>query len=138
MQNISKEQFITEVTDGMLAPPAYFYTDVKMNKMGYDDLDVVIAKNLKPLMSSEFSELYKDDVVILDSRSPQDFSKGFIKGSINIGLKGPYAPWVGAILSPESPLLLITDKGFEREAITRLARVGYEKVIGFLDGGVAL
>ena len=136
LQNISKEQFITEVTDGLLAPPAYFFNDVKMNKMGYDDLDVVIAKNLKPLISSEFSELYKDDVVILDSRSPQDFSKGFIKGSINIGLKGQYAPWVGAILSPESPLLLIADKGFEREAITRLARVGYENVIGFLDGGI--
>ena len=136
LQNISKEQFITEVTDGLLAPPAYFFTDVKMNKMGYDDLDLVIAKNLKPLISSEFSELYKDDVVILDSRSPQDFSKGFIKGSINIGLKGQYAPWVGAILSPESPLLLIADKGFEREAITRLARVGYENVIGFLDGGI--
>ena len=131
-----KEQFITEVTDGLLAPLAYFFTDVKMNKMGYDDLDLAIAKNLKPLISSEFSELYKDDVVILDSRSPQDFSKGFIKGSINIGLKGQYAPWVGAILSPESPLLLIADKGFEREAITRLARVGYENVIGFLDGGL--
>ena len=74
--------------------------------------------------------------MILDSRSPQDFSKGFIKGSINIGLKGQYAPWVGAIISPESPLLLITDKDFEREAITRLARVGYENVIGFLDGGI--
>ena len=120
LQNISKEQFIAEVTDGLLAPPTYFFTDVEMNKMGYDDLDVVIAKNLKPLVSSEFSELYKDDVVILDSRSPQDFSKGFIKGSINIGLKGQYAPWVGAILSPASPLLLIADKGFEREAITRL------------------
>ena len=107
-----------------------------MNKIGYDDLDMVITKNLKPLISTEFSELNKDDTVILDSRSPQDFSKGFIKGSINIGLKGQFAPWVGAILSPESPLLLIVDKGFEREAITRLARVGYENVIGFLDGGI--
>ena len=96
----------------------------------------MFSKSLYFLISSEFSELYKDDVVILDSRSPQDFSKGFIKGSINIGLKGQYAPWVGVILSPESPLLLIADKGFEREAITRLARVGYENVIGFLDGGV--
>jgi rhodanese-related sulfurtransferase len=136
LQNISKEQFINEVTDGLLAPPSYFFTDVKMNKNGYDDLDSVIANNYNPLNHTDFTASFTDDVIILDSRSPQDFSKGFIKGSINIGLKGQYAPWVGAILKPESHLLLITDEGFEREALTRLARVGYENVIGFLSGGI--
>jgi glyoxylase-like metal-dependent hydrolase (beta-lactamase superfamily II)/rhodanese-related sulfurtransferase len=136
LQNISKEQFINEVTDGLLAPPSYFFTDVKMNKNGYDDLDSVIANNYNPLNHTDFTVSFTDDVIILDSRSPQDFSKGFIKGSINIGLKGQYAPWVGAILKPESHLLLITDEGFEREALTRLARVGYENVIGFLSGGI--
>jgi hydroxyacylglutathione hydrolase len=136
LQNISKQQFIQEVTDGLLAPPAYFFTDVKMNKNGYDDLDTVIANNFNPLSHSDFVAALDKDVVILDCRSPQDFSIGFIKGSINIGLKGQYAPWVGAIINPESPLLLVADIGFEREAITRLARVGYENVIGFLDGGV--
>jgi glyoxylase-like metal-dependent hydrolase (beta-lactamase superfamily II)/rhodanese-related sulfurtransferase len=136
LQNISKEQFINEVTDGLLAPPSYFFNDVKMNKNGYDDLDSVIANNYNPLNHTDFTVSFTDDVIILDSRSPQDFSKGFIKGSINIGLKGQYAPWVGAILKPESHLLLITDEGFEREALTRLARVGYENVIGFLSGGI--
>ena len=136
LQDISKEQFVKEVTDGLLAPPAYFFTDVKMNKNGYTDLDTVISNNLNPLSCSDFVSSITDGVVILDCRSPQDFSNGFIKGSINIGLKGQYAPWVGAILSPESSLLLVMDKGFEREAITRLARVGYENVIGFLDGGI--
>ena len=137
LQKITKDQFIHELTDGLLAPPAYFFTDVMMNKNGYDDLDTVIAKNFKPLSSSDFSASYSENVIVLDSRSPQDFSKGFIKGSINIGLKGQYAPWVGAIINPKSSLLLVADKGFEREALTRLARVGYEKVIGFLDGGIA-
>jgi len=136
LQNISKEQFINEVTDGLLAPPSYFFTDVKMNKNGYDDLDTVIENNYNPLSYTDFMVSITDNVIILDSRSPQDFSKGFIKGSINIGLKGQYAPWVGAILKPESHLLLITDEGFEREALTRLARVGYENVIGFLSGGI--
>ena len=136
LQEISKKEFVEELTEGLLAPPDYFFTDVKMNKMGYDDLDDVISKNLIPLDFVKFQSLIGDDVVILDCRSPQDFSKGFIKGSINIGLNGQFAPWVGTIINPKSKLLLIVDVGFEREAITRLARVGYENVIGFLDGGI--
>jgi rhodanese-related sulfurtransferase len=136
LKDITKTEFVQEVTDGLLAPPAYFFTDVMKNKNGYTDLDTVISNNLNPLNHSEFVSSVTDGVVILDCRSPQDFSNGFIEGSINIGLKGQYAPWVGALLNPESSLLLVTDKGFEREAITRLARVGYENVIGFLDGGI--
>ena len=136
LKDITKTEFVQEVTDGLLAPPVYFFTDVMKNKNGYTDLDTVISNNLNPLNHSEFVSSVTDGVVILDCRSPQDFSNGFIEGSINIGLKGQYAPWVGALLNPESSLLLVTDKGFEREAITRLARVGYENVIGFLDGGI--
>ena len=136
LQNISREQFIEEVTDGLLAPPSYFFTDVMMNKNGYEDIDDVIERNLNPMSYSEVIEAQTKGVCLLDTRQPSDFAKGFIKGSINIGLKGQYAPWVGALIDPESTLILITDKDSEKEAVTRLARVGYEKVQGFLDGGV--
>lgn len=136
LQNISREQFIEEVTDGLLAPPSYFFTDVMMNKNGYEDIDDVIERNLNPMSYSEVIEAQSKGVCLLDTRHPSDFAKGFIKGSINIGLKGQYAPWVGALIDPESTLILITDKDSEKESVTRLARVGYEKVHGFLDGGV--
>ena len=133
---MTKEQFIDEVTEGLLAPPDYFFTDVKMNKNGYRDLDEVIQNNFNAMSYKDFMSSYTDGVTLLDCRSPQEFSNGFIKGSINIGLKGQYAPWVGALLKAENKILLVSEIGFEKEAITRLARVGYENVIGFLDGGI--
>ena len=136
LQTLTKEQFIDEVTEGLLAPPDYFFTDVKMNKNGYRDLDEVIQNNFNAMSYKDFMSSYTDGVTLLDCRSPQEFSNGFIKGSINIGLKGQYAPWVGALLKAKNKILLVSEIGFEKEAITRLARVGYENVIGFLDGGI--
>ena len=138
LKDISKANFINEVTNGILAPPAYFFKDVMMNKNGYDELDKVIENNLKPIDFEKFKKSICDDVVVLDCRSPKDFSQGFIKGSINIGLKGQFAPWVGAIIDPKSSILLVADVGFEKEAITRLSRVGYENVLGYLKGGIEM
>tara|TARA_Y100000813_G_scaffold79344_1_gene56182 strand:- start:5449 stop:6840 length:1392 start_codon:yes stop_codon:yes gene_type:complete len=132
----SKEEFVKKLTDNLPEPPSYFPYNVKLNQQGYRDLDIVISKNLNPLKLKDFESINSSNVVLLDCRSPESFSKGFIKGSINIGLNGQFAPWVGAMLNPNDKLLIIADKGFELEAITRLARVGYENVIGFLDGGI--
>jgi len=132
----SKEEFVKKLTDNLPEPPSYFPYNVKLNQQGYKDLDVVISKNLNPLKSKDFNASNLKDVVLLDCRSPEDFSSGFVKGSINIGLNGQFAPWVGALLNPNDALLLIVEKGLEIEAITRLARVGYENVIGYLDGGI--
>ncbi len=132
----SKEEFVKKLTDNLPEPPSYFPYNVKLNQQGYKDLDIVISKNLNPLKFKDFEAINSSNVVLLDCRSPESFSKGFIKGSINIGLNGQFAPWVGAMLNPNDKLLIIADKGFELEAITRLARVGYENVIGYLDGGI--
>ena len=136
LQDISKDKFIEEVTNGLLAPPSYFFTDVSMNKNGYEDIDEVLDRNLNPMTYTDIIKAQANGVCLLDTREPSDFRKGFAKGSINIGLNGQYAPWVGALIDPRSTLVLITDIGSEKEAITRLARVGYEKVLGFLDGGI--
>ena len=133
---LSKEEFVIKLTENLPEPPSYFPYNVKLNQQGYEDLDVVISKNLNPLKYKDFQESKFKNVVLLDCRSPKSFYKGFIKGSINIGLNGQFAPWVGAILNPNDKLLIIADKGFELEAITRLARVGYDNVIGYLDGGI--
>jgi rhodanese-related sulfurtransferase len=136
LQDISKDKFIEEVTNGLLAPPSYFFTDVSMNKNGYEDIDEVLDRNLNPMTYTDIIKAQANGACLLDTREPSGFRKGFAKGSINIGLNGQYAPWVGALIDPRSTLVLITDIGSEKEAITRLARVGYEKVLGFLDGGI--
>ena len=131
--SLSKEEFVKKLTDNLPKPPSYFPHNVKLNQQGYEDLDVVISNNFNPLKSKDFKAAISKNVILLDCRSPEYFSKGFIKGSINIGLNGQFAPWVGAILKPNNELLIITDKGFEKEVITRLSRIGYEKVLGFLN-----
>ena len=131
--SLSKEEFVKKLTDNLPEPPSYFPHNVKLNQQGYDDLDVVISNNFNLLKSKDFKAAISKDVILLDCRSPEFFSKGFIKGSINIGLGGQFAPWVGAILKPDNELLIITDKGFELEAITRLSRIGYENVLGFFN-----
>ncbi|UKJ06681.1 MBL fold metallo-hydrolase [Solitalea lacus] len=133
----SKEAFVKAVTDGLFPPPAYFGMNVAMNKKGYDSFDEVLSHGMKALSISEFQAAAEaSGALILDTRSNIDFVKGFIPQSINIGLNGDFAPWVGAmIVDVKQPILLVTDNGKEEEAVTRLSRVGFDNVLGHLEGG---
>ena len=135
----SKEQFIKEVTDGILPPPQYFAKNAAMNKGGYESIDDVFEKGMVALSPQSFERKANQlNALILDTRDPQAFAKGFIPNSINIGLNGQFAPWVGALITDlKQELLLVTEEGKAEEAITRLARVGYDQTIGYLDGGIA-
>jgi len=135
--DMSEQEFIKEVTDGLLPPPGYFGMNVMMNKTGYDNIGEVMKRANKALSPSAFEAAANETgAVVLDTRNAQVFSEGFIPNSINIGLDGQFAPWVGAMLPDvKQELLLITDAGNEEETIKRLARVGYDHVIGFLEGG---
>jgi hydroxyacylglutathione hydrolase len=134
----NKAQFIEEVTDGILPPPQYFAKNAAMNKNGYESFDEVYEKGLNPLNPDEFELLVNQTgALILDTRDPQEFAGGFIPSSVNIGLNGQFAPWVGALITDlKQPLLLVTVEGKEEEAITRLSRVGYDNAIGYLKGGM--
>ncbi len=134
----SKDQFVKEVTDGILPPPQYFAKNAAMNKGGYDRIDDVYQKGMVALSPQEFEEQANQTaVIVLDTRDPQNFATGFIPNSINIGLNGQFAPWVGALITDlKQEILLVTDEGKAEETITRLARVGYDYTIGFLDGGI--
>ena len=134
---ITKEEFIKEVLDGLTNPPGYFPQNVLLNIAGYEPLDTILERGMKMLTLDEF-ERFKEvsNIVILDTRSPDEFAKGFIRGSINIGIDGSFAVWVGTIIPDvKQHLLLIADPGREKEVILRLARVGYDYAIGFLSGG---
>lgn len=137
LQEMSKEEFIRKVTDGMLPPPKYFFEDARINKAGYQPIDKVLRKNMEALETAQFKQHVQEGAIILDARMPDNFEKGFIKGSINIGLNGQYAVWVGTLIDINAPLVLVTEPDQEEEAILRLARVGYENVKGFLKGGIA-
>tara|TARA_B110000240_G_scaffold154387_1_gene171274 strand:+ start:3050 stop:4456 length:1407 start_codon:yes stop_codon:yes gene_type:complete len=133
---MTKEEFIKEVTDGLLPPPAYFPFNVKLNKEGYQDIDNVIKNSAKPL-SVEAFEIHANETnaLVLDVRHQSEFIKGFIPQSIFIGLGGTFAPWVGALIKDiKQPILLVTPEGEEKETIIRLSRVGFDNVIGYLDG----
>lgn len=135
----NKETFIAAVTDGLLPPPAYFGHNVAMNKKGYDSFAVVKARGLSPLSPDAFETLVEaTSALILDTRQPGDFHKGFIPQSVNIGIRGDFAPWVGALVGDvKQEIVLITDAGMEEEVVTRLSRVGFDKVLGYLEGGFA-
>ncbi|RZK41324.1 MAG: MBL fold metallo-hydrolase [Pedobacter sp.] len=135
----TKEQFINEVTDGIMPPPQYFAKNVAMNKGGYESIDDVYKKGLVALSPEAFEEVANlTGALVLDTRDPQVFANGFIPNAINIGLNGQFAPWVGALITDlKQEILLVTDEGREEEAITRLARVGYDNTIGFLKGSFA-
>jgi len=135
----TKEAFIEAVTDGLLPPPAYFPLNVAMNKKGYDSIDDVMAKGMQALEPEAFETAAETTgAIILDTRTAAGFSQGFVPRSINIGLDGQFAPWVGAmIVDVKQPILLITDEGKEEETLTRLSRVGFDAVIGHLKGGFA-
>ena len=135
--DMSKEEFVKEVTDGLLPPPAYFPLNVKLNKEGYAAIDDVIKKGAVPLSTKEFETIVNEtEAVMIDVRHQSEFIQGFIPQSIFIGLGGTFAPWVGALIKDiNQPILLITPEGKEEEVITRLSRVGFDNVLGFLSGG---
>jgi hydroxyacylglutathione hydrolase len=136
--DMTRAEFIKEVTDGLAPPPGYFPFNVKMNKEGYQNLDHLIEQSIIPLGPEAFEAAAEESgALILDTRKPEDFVKGFIPNSINIGINGGFAPWVGTLITDiHQPLLLVTDPGKEEETIIRLARVGYENVKGYLEGGI--
>ena len=137
--NMTKEEFVKEVTDGLLPPPAYFPQNVRVNKEGYDAIGEVLQRGTTPL-SVEAFEIAANETgaLVLDTRNPEHFVKGFIPNSINIGIDGNFAPWVGALIPDvRQNLLLVCEPGREEEVVTRLARVGYDNVLGFLNGSYA-
>ena len=136
LQPQTKEEFIKVVTEGLAAPPQYFPINAKINKEGYESLDAVLAKGMKALSIEDFKKVSaEDNVVILDTRVSSIFTQGFVPGSISIGLDGRFAEWAGSILSFNKQIVLVTEEGKERETIVRLARVGFDKMIGYLKGG---
>ena len=135
--NMTKEEFITEVTDGLQPPPNYFAKNAKLNKTGYREIDEVLAQGGRALSVKEFEVLAEEeDVLLLDVRLKEDFVKGFIPGSIFIGLEGSFAPWVGALI-PDlmQKIIIVAPVGREVETVKRLARVGFDNSLGYLEGG---
>ena len=135
--NMTKEEFVAEVTDGLLPPPAYFPENVRLNKTGYESLDKVMERGLRPLSVDAFEVAANEtDALILDTRHQDTFIHGFIPQSIFIGIQGSFAMWVGALIPDiKQEILIVADPGMEEEVVTRLSRVGYDNCIGFLDGG---
>jgi hydroxyacylglutathione hydrolase len=134
---MGEEEFIKELTTGLGLPPAYFPMNVRLNREGYDSIEGVLERGLKGMQAEEFADEAKQEgVLVLDTRKPQVFAKGFVPGALFIGLDGQFAPWVGALIPVETPLLLVTDEGREEEAVTRLARIGYDNTLGYLKGGI--
>lgn len=136
LREMRKEEFIKEVTEGLVAPPAYFFSDARINKQGYEAIDAVMLKNLRSLSVDALELEIQSGSMVLDTRDPDVFETGFIPGSINIGLNGMFAVWVGTVVDIQKPLVLVCDPGKEEEAVLRLARVGYENVRGYVDGGI--
>jgi glyoxylase-like metal-dependent hydrolase (beta-lactamase superfamily II)/rhodanese-related sulfurtransferase len=137
--NMTREEFVVEVTTGLMPPPAYFPLNVMMNKMGYESIDTVLARGSHALSADAFEAVANESgALILDTRDPQVFATGFVPNSINIGINGNFAPWVGALIPDiKQQILLVAEPGSEQEVITRLSRVGYDFCIGYLDGGIA-
>jgi hydroxyacylglutathione hydrolase len=137
LKDISREEFVAQVTDGILPPPSYFFEDARINKEGYEPIEDVIKGNNNPLFIANFKKEIERGAVILDTRNADAFEKGFIPGSINIGLNGQFAVWVGTLIDIKRPIVLVVQGGSEQESILRLARVGYENVLGYLEGSVS-
>ncbi len=136
--DMSKEDFVKEVTEGLLPPPQYFPLNVKMNKEGYEDIAKVLETGTRPLSPEEFELAANEvDAVVLDVRNQDEFGRGHIPRSIFIGLDGSFAPWVGALIADvQQPILLVVPEGREEEAVTRLSRVGFDNTLGYLKGGI--
>ena len=137
-EDMTREEFIKEVTDGLAPPPLYFPMNVKMNKEGYTSFDEVIAQGTTSLDPETFERIANEtDAIVLDVRNQIEFIEGHIPRSIFIGLDGGFAPWVGALLADvEQKILLVVSPGREEEAVTRLSRVGFDKTLGYLNGGI--
>jgi hydroxyacylglutathione hydrolase len=135
LQQKSKEDFVKAVTEGLPEAPSYFPINAKINKEGYESLDAVLQSGLTALSIEDFKKRIKDEVVVLDTRAADQFTEGFIPGSISIGLEGKFAEWAGSLLPFDKPIILVTEAGKERETIVRLARVGFSKIEGYLEGG---
>ncbi len=137
LQEMTKEEFTKQVITGLTPPPAYFPQNVMMNIEGYDSIDTVLERGAKPLSPKEFEDAANETgALILDTRAPQDFAKGFVPNSINIGIDGSFAVWVGAMIPDlKQQILIVAEEGREEEVVTRLARVGYDYAIGYLQGG---
>jgi rhodanese-related sulfurtransferase len=135
--DMTREEFIEEVTAGLMPPPQYFAKNAKMNKTGYANVNEVIDQGSRALDPEAFETVVEQEgALILDTRTAQTFKDGFVPGSIFIGLDGSFAPWVGAlIVDLQQPIVVITDQGREEEVVTRLARVGYDNTLGYLNGG---
>ena len=133
-----KASFVTAVTEGLLPPPAYFPLNVAMNKKGYASIDEVMKKGMTAMDPTTFEQAAElTGALLLDTRDADNFAKSFIPQSINIGIKGDFAPWVGSLVGDvNQEILLVTEPGMEEETVTRLARVGFDNVIGFLNGGI--
>lgn len=138
LQPMSKEEFIAAVTEGLTPPPAYFSKNVMMNVHGYESIDTVLKHGMQALDPDAFETAANETgALMLDTRAPQIFAKCFIPNSVNIGIDGSFAPWVGALIPDiQQQILIIADEGREEEVVTRLARVGYDGAIGYLQGGM--
>ena len=136
--DMTRDEFIAEVTDGLLPPPGYFPLNVKLNKEGYRDIDEVLDQGLRALSPDAFEVAANEtEALVLDVRSPQDFAAGHIPNSIFIGLDGNFAPWVGElIVDVNTNILLVAPEGREEEVVTRLSRVGFDNTFGYLQGGI--
>lgn len=135
LKEMSKQEFIDAAVSGLPTPPPYFFKDAAINISGYDSYETIIAEEMKALDLKSFQSEINNGALILDTRNPSDFAEAFIPGSVNIGLNGDFAVWAGTVLEFGSPIVLVTDKGKEKESIIRLARIGFDSVKGYLDGG---
>ncbi|MES2863464.1 MAG: MBL fold metallo-hydrolase [Bacteroidota bacterium] len=135
--NMTEAEFISEVTDGLLPPPAYFGMNVAMNKKGIPSFSSILNNGMREITANEFETIVEDSgALILDTRNSGDFAKGFVPQAINIGINGDFAPWVGALIADvNQPIALITEIGKETETVTRLSRVGFDNILGHLKGG---
>ncbi|MHA7864893.1 MBL fold metallo-hydrolase [Flagellimonas marinaquae] len=136
--DMTRDEFIKEVTDGLLPPPQYFPLNVKMNKEGYEDIDKILERGTQALTPEAFEVAANETgAIVLDVRHQDDFAKGHVPRSIFIGLDGSFAPWVGALVADvKQPILLVAPEGREEETITRLSRVGFDHTLGYLKGGI--
>jgi glyoxylase-like metal-dependent hydrolase (beta-lactamase superfamily II)/rhodanese-related sulfurtransferase len=136
LADMSREEFVKQVTTGLNTPPAYFPINARINKEGYETMDNLMEQGMKPLSIADFKAAVAAGAWILDTRPASEFTAAFVPDSISIGLDGRYAEWAGSLLPYDQPLVLVTEVGKEAESITRLARVGIDKVQGYLAGGV--
>ena len=137
LQDLTKEEFVRQLTEGILQPPKYFPQNVALNKAGYKSIDDVIRQGVQPVLIKDAEKEIAKGSVLLDTRNHLTFIEGFIPGSINIGLEGPFAIWVGTLIQNiNNKIIVVTEKGKEKESVIRLARVGFDNTIGYIDEGI--